>query len=62
MGLKGHRIGGAGFSDKNALVLVNHGAARHKDFAALPSLAKERVGARFGLGIAQEPVAMGDAL
>ncbi len=55
-GLKGYRLGGAGFSEAHALVLVNHGHATYADVRELAALAQARVRQRFGVTLVQEPV------
>ncbi|MCO6187663.1 UDP-N-acetylmuramate dehydrogenase [Rhizobium sp. L1K21] len=57
-GLKGYRLGGAGFSEKHALVLVNHGGADFSDVKALADEARRRVAERFGVHLVQEPVTL----
>jgi len=49
VGLKGHRIGNAAFSDHHANFIVNLGAARADDVHALMELARERVRAQTGV-------------
>ena len=53
-GLKGYRKGDAGVHDKQALVLVNHGAASGQEIAELAIMVKEKVAARFGVEIEPE--------
>jgi UDP-N-acetylmuramate dehydrogenase len=48
VGLKGHRIGGAMFSDLHANFIVNLGEATAGDVLALMRLARARVEERFG--------------
>jgi UDP-N-acetylmuramate dehydrogenase len=48
VGLKGHRIGGAMFSDLHANFIVNLGEATARDVLALMRLARARVEERFG--------------
>ena len=48
-GLKGHRIGGAMWSDVHANFVVNLGGATARDCVALVRLARERVRERFGV-------------
>ena len=43
VGLKGHKIGGAFFSDKHANFLMSDGTATHEDMLALIELAQKRV-------------------
>lgn len=55
-GLKGHRIGGAAFSDRHVLVIVNHKDASLEDIHALAAVAKKRVKQRFDIHLTQEPI------
>lgn len=55
-GLKGHRQGDAGVSERHALVLVNHGEASGRDLWHLALLIQERVFDRFGIRLEPEPV------
>jgi UDP-N-acetylmuramate dehydrogenase len=48
VGLKGHRVGGAMFSDLHANFIVNLGGATARDVLALMRLARARVEERFG--------------
>lgn len=48
VGLKGHRVGGAMFSDVHANFIVNLGTAAARDVLALVRLAQARVEERFG--------------
>jgi UDP-N-acetylmuramate dehydrogenase len=54
VGLKGHRIGGAAWSDVHANFVVNLGGATARDVLALVSLARARVRERFGIGLETE--------
>jgi UDP-N-acetylmuramate dehydrogenase len=49
VGLKGHRIGGAMFSELHANFIVNLGTATARDVLALMGLARDRVAERFGV-------------
>lgn len=60
-GFKGVREGDAGFSERHALVLVNHGAATGAQLWALASHAREKVAHHFGLTLEPEPVVIGSA-
>lgn len=60
-GLKGHRHGGAGFSEQHALVLVNNGGATLDDVLHLADQARSEVRRRFGIDLAQEPVVIADS-
>ena len=42
-GMKGHRIGGAGFSEQHANFIVNLGGARAEDVHALIEMARAKV-------------------
>ncbi len=55
-GLKGHRMGPVGISERHALVLVNHGGAQQADIAALANHIKQTVHARFGIELHEEPI------
>ena len=54
-GFKGYRLGGAGVSERHALVLVNHGGATFDDVAQLSGLIRSGVQTRFGVALIQEP-------
>jgi UDP-N-acetylmuramate dehydrogenase len=54
VGLKGHRIGGALWSDVHANFLVNAGGATARDVLALVNLARSRVRERFGIALETE--------
>lgn len=54
-GMKGHRQGQAGISDRHALVLVNHGSASGRDLWALARQVRDTVEARFGVQLEPEP-------
>jgi UDP-N-acetylmuramate dehydrogenase len=58
-GLKGHRQGDAGISDRHALVLVNHGSATGKDLLDLARHVQDEVDARFGVRLEPEPRIVG---
>lgn len=58
-GLKGHRQGDAGVSDRHALVLVNHGQATGAQLLALARHVQDAVQARFGVALEPEPVIVG---
>jgi len=53
-GLKGHRIGGAKFSEIHANFIVNTGGATAKDVLALIKLAEERVQQEHGVTLERE--------
>lgn len=54
-GWKGFRQGGAGVSDRHALVLVNHGAATGRELAALAKRIRNDVEHTFGVRLEPEP-------
>ncbi|TPW27807.1 UDP-N-acetylmuramate dehydrogenase [Martelella alba] len=59
-GLKGARLGPVGMFEGHALVLVNYGASTtSRDVEALAALVRDRVRARFGVSLQQEPVVFG---
>lgn len=58
-GMKGHRLGGAGFHAGHALVMVNHGTASCEDVAALTVEAQEAVREKFGVDLVREPLTLG---
>ncbi len=55
-GLKGERLGPVGTFEGHALVLVNHGGATSRDVARFSALVREKVKARFGVDLVQEPI------
>lgn len=59
-GLKGFRMGDAAVSERQALVLVNVGAASAADLKALIAHVQARVLACFGVCLEPEPVMVGD--
>lgn len=62
VGLKGHRSGGAMWSDVHANFVVNLGGARARDVLALVNLARSRVKERFGIVLETEVRLVGDFL
>ena len=54
VGLKGHRIGGALWSDVHANFVVNAGGATARDVLGLLNLARTRVKERFGIALETE--------
>ena len=54
-GLKGHRVGDAGISERHALVMVNHGSASGEELLALARHVQDTVEARFGVALEPEP-------
>jgi UDP-N-acetylmuramate dehydrogenase len=62
VGLKGHRVGGALWSDVHANFVVNRGGATARDVLALVNLARSRVKARFGVVLEPEVRLLGEFL
>lgn len=62
VGLKGHRIGGAMWSDVHANFVVNVGGARASDVLGLVNLARYRVKERFGIVLETEVRLLGEFL
>jgi UDP-N-acetylmuramate dehydrogenase len=60
VGLKGHRIGGAMWSDVHANFVVNVGGARARDVLALIDLARRRVKEGFGILLETEVRLLGE--
>ena len=60
VGLRGHQIGGARFSDKHCNFLINAGDATAADVAALKSLAQQRVRDQFGIDLEGEVSFVGE--
>jgi len=60
VGLKGHRVGGAMWSDLHANFLVNLGNATAADLLALVRLARRRVAERFGVVLEPEVRLLGE--
>jgi UDP-N-acetylmuramate dehydrogenase len=60
VGLKGHRVGNAMWSDVHANFVVNLGGARAADVVALVKLARRRVKERFGVTLEPEVRPVGD--
>jgi UDP-N-acetylmuramate dehydrogenase len=60
VGLKGHRVGGAMWSDVHANFVVNVGGARARDVLALVELARARVRERFGVALETEVRLLGE--
>lgn len=60
VGLKGHRIGGAMWSDVHANFVVNLGGATARDCLALIRLARTRVRERFGIDLHLEVRLLGE--
>ena len=59
VGLKGHRVGGVGVSEKHALVLVNLGDATGTDLLRLVDIIQTRLHDTFGLTLEPEPSLLG---
>jgi UDP-N-acetylmuramate dehydrogenase len=62
VGLKGHRVGNAMWSDVHANFVVNLGGARASDVLALVNLARARVKERFGIVLETEVKLVGEFL
>lgn len=60
VGLKGHRIGGAAWSDVHANFVVNLGGAAARDVLALVNLARSRVKESFGIVLETEVRLVGE--
>ena len=60
VGLKGHRVGGAMWSDVHANFVVNLGGASARDVLALMNLARLRVKERFGIVLEPEVRLVGE--
>jgi UDP-N-acetylmuramate dehydrogenase len=59
-GMKGHRIGGAAFSDRHANFIVNLGGARAADVQTLVELARAKVKEHSGVLLEPEVRMVGD--
>jgi UDP-N-acetylmuramate dehydrogenase len=60
VGLKGHRVGNATWSDVHANFIVNLGGASARDVLALVHLARSRVTERFGIALETEVRLLGE--
>ncbi len=60
VGLKGHRVGGAAWSEVHANFVVNLGSATARDVLALVRLARARVRERFGIALETEVRLVGE--
>ena len=60
VGLRGHRIGNAQFSDQHANFILNLGGARAADIIALMELAQARVREQFGVELEPEVALVGE--
>ncbi|CZE45957.1 UDP-N-acetylmuramate dehydrogenase [Campylobacter geochelonis] len=58
VGLKGFRVGGAGFSEQHANFLINYGKASFDDAITLIKIAKKRVFEEFGIKLETEVVVL----
>ena len=54
-GLKGHRTGDAGISDRHALVIVNHGSATGEEILRLARYVQSTIYDNFGVSLEPEP-------
>jgi UDP-N-acetylmuramate dehydrogenase len=59
-GMKGHRIGGAGFSEQHANFIVNLGSARADEVRALIEMARNKVKESSGVTLEPEVKLVGD--
>ena len=59
-GCRGLRVGGAGFSEKHANFVENHGGATTADVLALMAEGRRRVHERFGVVLEPEVQTLGD--
>ena len=62
VGLKGHRVGNATWSDVHANFVSNLGGATARDVLALVNLARSRVKATFGIDLEPEVRLLGEFL
>jgi UDP-N-acetylmuramate dehydrogenase len=60
VGLRGHRIGNAQFSELHANFILNLGNATARDVLALAELAQERVREKFGIELEREVALVGE--
>jgi UDP-N-acetylmuramate dehydrogenase len=60
VGLRGHRIGNAQFSELHSNFILNLGAATAKDIVSLIRLAQDRVRERFGVDLETEVMMVGE--
>jgi UDP-N-acetylmuramate dehydrogenase len=60
VGLRGHRVGNAQFSEQHANFILNLGGAKASDITALIDVAKERVRAQFGVELETEVMMVGE--
>lgn len=59
LGLRGHQIGGAQFSEKHSNFIVNLGSAKASDVRALIELAKSRAQKELGISLHEEVIYLG---
>lgn len=59
LGLRGHQIGGAQFSEKHSNFIVNLGLAKASDVRALIELAKSRAQKELGISLHEEVIYLG---
>lgn len=59
LGLRGHRIGDAEFSEKHSNFIINHGGAKAADVRALIELARTRAQAELGVILEEEVIYVG---
>jgi UDP-N-acetylmuramate dehydrogenase len=60
VGLRGHRIGGAEFSERHCNFLINAGGATAADVEALKNLAQSRVQKQYGIELENEVTLVGE--
>jgi UDP-N-acetylmuramate dehydrogenase len=60
VGLRGHRVGGAEFSEKHCNFLINAGGATAADVVALKELAQSRIREQFGVELENEVTLVGE--
>jgi UDP-N-acetylmuramate dehydrogenase len=60
VGLRGHRIGNAQFSEQHSNFILNLGGATAKDIMALIDLARQRVKVQLGIDLALEVMPVGE--
>jgi UDP-N-acetylmuramate dehydrogenase len=60
VGLRGHRIGNARFSEKHTNFIENMGGATAEDIRALINLAQDRIRERFGIEMEREVAFVGE--
>jgi UDP-N-acetylmuramate dehydrogenase len=60
VGMRGHQVGGAQFSEKHCNFLINTGGATAADVAALKAEAQRRVREQFGIALENEVTLVGE--